>query len=194
MRLYEGAGQAGAGAGRLEVKLVDAARCPFCARVRLALAEKVVEYETVEIDLGNRPDWLYELNPVGKVPVLDEGFVLPESAVIMEYLDERFPEPALLPAGREERAEARLAVFRFDDLIGDDYYAMRRGDANAVPDRLESLPVGKSLFVDYAYLPWVMRIREVYSMRLPARLEAWLQGLTARPAVAAELEIVRGLV
>jgi glutathione S-transferase len=175
------------------LRLVDAARCPFCARVRLALAEKAVEYETVEIDLGNRPDWLYEMNPAGKVPVLDDGFVLPESAVIMEYLDERFPDPALLPAGREERAEARLAVFRFDDLIGDDYYAMRRGDANAVPDRLESLPVGKSLFVDYAYLPWVMRIREVYGVALPDRLEAWLSELTRRPAVAAELEIVRGL-
>jgi glutathione S-transferase len=159
----------------------------------LALAEKAVEYETVEIDLGNRPDWLYELNPIGKVPVLDDGFVLPESAVIMEYLDERFPEPALLPAGREERAEARLAVFRFDDLLGDDYYALRRGDANEVPERLETLPVGKSLFVDYAYLPWVMRIREVYGLTLPDRLQAWLRELSARPAVAAELEIVRGL-
>ena len=176
------------------MRLVDAARCPFCARVRLALAEKGVEYETVEIDLGNRPDWLYEMNPVGKVPVLDDGFVLPESAVIMEYLDERFPEPALLPAGREDRAEARLAVFRFDDLLGDDYYALRRGDANTVPERLETLPVGKSLFVDYAYLPWVMRIREVYGVTLPARLAAWLSEITARPAVAAELEIVRGLV
>jgi glutathione S-transferase len=161
--------------------------------VRLALAEKGVRYDPIEIDLGNRPDWLYEMNPAGKVPVLDDGFVLPESAVIMEYLDERFPEPALLPAGREERAEARLAVFRFDDLLGDDYYALRRGDANGVPERLETLPVGKSLFVDYAYLPWVMRIREVYGLTLPDRLEAWLSELTARPAVAAELEIVRGL-
>jgi glutathione S-transferase len=175
------------------MRLVDAARCPFCARVRLALAEKGVEYETVEIDLGSRPDWLYELNPVGKVPVLDDGFVLPESAVIMEYLDEQYPDPALLPSGREERAEARLAVFRFDDLLGDDYYALRRGDQHAVPARLEKLPVGKSLFVDYAYLPWVMRIREVFGLTLPDRLEGWLSELTARPAVAAELEIVRGL-
>ena len=44
------------------MKLYDAARCPFCARVRLALAEKGVAYETVEIDLGNRPPLLYELN------------------------------------------------------------------------------------------------------------------------------------
>ena len=176
------------------MRLIDAARCPFCSRARLVLAEKGVEYETVEIDLQNRPDWLYKLNPAGKVPVLDDGFVLPESAVIMEYLEERFPERALLPETREARAEARLAVFRFDDLLGDDYYALRRGDANAVPERLETLPVGKSLFVDYAYLPWVMRIREVYGVTLPQRLEGWLQGLATRPAVAAELEIVRGLV
>src|SRR5262249_33889320 len=71
--------------GARAVKLYDAARCPFCARVRIALAEKGFDYETVEIDLGNRPDWIYELNPTGKVPVLDDGFVLPESAVIMEY-------------------------------------------------------------------------------------------------------------
>jgi hypothetical protein len=161
--------------------------------VRLALAEKAVDYETVEIDLRHKPDWLYEVNPAGKVPVLDDGFLLPESAVIMEYLDERFPEPALLPAGREARAEARLAVFRFDDLLGDDYYALRRGEENAVPERLEALPVGESLYVDFAYLPWVMRLRELYGVTLPDRVEAWLRDLTVRPSVAAELELVRGL-
>src|SRR5262249_54983952 len=146
---------------------VDAARCPFCARVRLSLAEKGIAYETVEVDLRDRPAWLYDLNPAGKVPVLDDGFALPESAVIMEYLDDRFPDPPLLLPGRAAGALARLAVFRFDDLLGDDYYALRRGDENAVPKRLETLPVGESLFVDYAYLPWVMRVREVYGVALP---------------------------
>jgi glutathione S-transferase len=176
------------------MRLVDAARCPFCARVRLALAEKEVDYETVEVDLRDRPPWLYDLNPAGRVPVLDDGFALPESAVIMEYLDERFPEPALLPADREARALARLAVFRFDDLLGDEYYAMRRGEENALADRLDALPVGSSLFVDYAYLPWVMRVREVYGVELPEKVEAWLEKLLERPPVAAELEIVRNLV
>jgi glutathione S-transferase len=175
------------------VKLYDAARCPFCARVRLALAEKGIAYETVAVDLGDRPVWLYELNPLGKVPVLDDGFPLPESAVVMEYLEERFPEPALLPADPGGRAKARLAVFRFDDLLGDEYYALRRGEPNAVAARLAELPVGGSLFVDFAYLPWVMRLREVYGVTLPDRIEGWLEALAARPAVAAELEIVRGL-
>ena len=99
------------------MKLYDAARCPFCARVRLALGEKAIPYETVEVDLGNRPAWLYELNPLGKVPVLDDGFPLPESAVVMEYLEELFPEPALLPADLDGRAKARLAVFRSNKHI-----------------------------------------------------------------------------
>ena len=65
--------------------LYDAARCPYCARARIVLAEKGLAYDPVEIDLSDRPAWLYELNPVGRVPVLeDDGLVLPESEVIME--------------------------------------------------------------------------------------------------------------
>ena len=79
--------------------LYDAPRCPFCARVRIVLAEKGIPYETITVDLYDRPAWLYEHNPPdGRVPVLDEGgWILPESAVIDEYLEERFPEPPLLP-------------------------------------------------------------------------------------------------
>ena len=68
------------------MKLIDASRCPYCARVRIALAEKGLEYETVEIDLSDRPAWVYELNVTGRVPILEDGFVLPESEVIMAYL------------------------------------------------------------------------------------------------------------
>ncbi len=50
--------------------LYDAPRCPYCARVRIALAEKDVEFETVEVDLKDRPAWIYEKNPTGRVPVL----------------------------------------------------------------------------------------------------------------------------
>jgi pimeloyl-ACP methyl ester carboxylesterase/glutaredoxin len=116
--------------------LYDSDRCPYCARARIVLAEKDVEYETVMIDLSNRPDWLYEKNPLGKVPVLEEdSFVLPESEVIMEYLEERYPEPALLPADPAARAQVRLAIHRFDTNLGDAYYAFRRGEDRA-EDRL----------------------------------------------------------
>ena len=45
------------------MKLYDAARCPYCARVRLVLAEKAIDVERVEVDLSDRPSWLIELNP-----------------------------------------------------------------------------------------------------------------------------------
>jgi len=112
--------------------LYTAERCPYAARARIALAEKGLHYEPVEVDLDDRPAWLYEKNPLGKVPVYEEegGLVLPESWVIMEYLEERYPEPALLPAAAAERALARLWIERFDEVIGADYYSARRGDAD----------------------------------------------------------------
>ena len=172
------------------MKLVDAPRCPYCARARIALAEKGLSFEQVEIDLANRPDWLYEMNPSGRVPVLDDGFVLPESAVIMEYLDERYPDPPLLPADRAERARARLLVFRFDDNLGDEYYAFRRGEPNELEARLRALEVGQSLFADIAYAPWVIRARDMLGVDLPERLESWLAELSKRPSIAAEVDLV----
>jgi glutathione S-transferase len=177
------------------VRLIDAPRCPYCARVRIVLAEKGVEYETVEIDLSNRPDWVYDLNTTGRVPILDDedGFVLPESDCIMDYLEQRFPEPALLDGDLRVRARAHLLVRRFDATLGDDYYAFRRGDPNDLAARLEGLPVGESLYSDIAYVPWMIRVRDMLGVELPARLAEWLDALAERPSVAAEIDVVRAL-
>lgn len=175
------------------MKLYDAARCPYCARVRIALAEKGLAWETIEIDLGDRPAFIYELNPTGRVPVLDDGFVLPESGVIMEYLEERYSKPAFLPDDPAARGAARVLVHRFDENLGTDYYAFRRGDSNDLAARLEALEVGQSLFADIAYVPWVIRARDMLGVTLPDRISAWLDKLAERPSVAAEIEVVRGL-
>ena len=112
--------------------LYDADRCPYCARVRLVLAEKGVPHETVVVDLDDRPPGSTRRTRPAGCPVLEEdAFLLPESDVICEYLEERYPEPPLLPADPAERALARLAIFRFDDRLGDDYYALRRGEDGA---------------------------------------------------------------
>jgi glutathione S-transferase len=185
--------------------LYDAARCPYCARVRIVLAEKGIEWETVEIDLTDRPRWLYEKNPVGKVPVLEEdGWILPESAVICEYLNERHPEPPLWPADPGERAAGRLLVFRFDDFSRP-YYALRRGEESArdsFGDELEFLDSllarmpflsgGAFGLADIAFLPWVVRARdrlEVDLSGLPA-LSGWLDRLAERPSIQAEIRLV----
>src|SRR5438093_3038657 len=155
------------------ITLYDADRCPYCARVRIVLAEKGIEYETVEIALDNRPAWIYEKNPLGKVPVLEEdAFLLPESAVIDEYLEERYPNPPLWPADPGERSLGRLLVFRFDEL-SKPYYALRRGDEGARErlDRalaeldavLEVQPYlsGREYgLADIAYVPWILRARD----------------------------------
>lgn len=176
------------------MKLIDAARCPYCARVRIALHEKGLDYETVEVDLANRAQWVIDLNPPrGAVPVLDDGFTLPESDVIMGYLEDRDPEPALLPPDPAGRAQARFLVHCFDDALGTDYYAFRRGEPNALAAKLEALEVGQSLYADIAYVPWVIRARDMLGVALPARLEAWLEALAERPSVAREIEVVRSL-
>jgi glutathione S-transferase len=187
------------------ITLYDADRCPYCARVRIVLAEKDVEYETVVIDLSDRPAWLYEKNPLGKVPVIEEdGFVLAESAVIMDYLEERYPEPPLMPADPADRALARLRIWRFDDALGDAYYAFRRGEENAaellghclsfIEQRLAAEPSRYGL-AEIAYVPWLIRLRDLLGFDLepyPAIL-ARLAELTERPAIAAELDVVAAL-
>jgi RNA polymerase-associated protein len=182
--------------------LYDAARCPYCARVRIVLAEKGVEHDVVPVDLDERPDWIYEKNPLGKVPVLEEdGLVLPESVVIMEYLEDRYPEPALLPADAAERALVRLRIERFDNALGDAYYAFRRGEEGA-EDRLAhclsfldrgvgSMPDRYTL-AEIAYLPWLIRLRDLLGFDLaPYRsIVERLERLSERPAVTRELEVV----
>src|ERR1043165_5005316 len=116
--------------------LYDAPRCPYCARVRIVLAETAIAYETVPVDRDERPAWIYDLNPTGRVPVLDDDrFVLAESRVIMEYLEERFPEPPLLPPGAEARALARLRLERFEQSLASPYYALRREPASETARR-----------------------------------------------------------
>jgi glutathione S-transferase len=190
------------------ITLYDADRCPYCARVRIATAEKEVEYETVVIDLDDRPAWIYEKNPTGRVPVLEEGeFVLPESAVINEYLNERYPGPPLLPTDPAERALARVTIFRFDSL-SKPYYALRRGDGSARPkldaelaklDRLlEARPflTGREFgLADIAYVPWILRARDRMDVDLhafPALVE-WVDRLAERRSIAAEIDVVAAL-
>ena len=188
--------------------LYDAARCPYCARVRITLAEKDVEYEAIEIDLTDRPAWIYEKNVTGRVPVIEEdGWILPESAVIMEYLEERYPEPALLAADPADRALARLSIFRHNDLTTP-YYALRRGDESArekldvqlgrLDDALSLRPwLGGAEYglADIAYVPWILRMQQMLGIEFDAQpaLADWLDRLVGRPAVAAEAGIVAAL-
>ena len=85
----------------------------YSHRVRLVLAEKSVQAELIEVQAGQCPAQLSELNPYGSLPTLaDRDLALYETSVVMEYLDERYPHPPLLPVYPVARANSRLLVHR----------------------------------------------------------------------------------
>jgi glutathione S-transferase len=96
------------------IKLYDFKSSPNCQRVKVVLAEKNLPYEIVPIDLRKQeqktPEYL-KLNPYGKVPVLtDDATVLYESCIINEYLDEKYPNPPLMPKDLSKKAKARILI------------------------------------------------------------------------------------
>ena len=87
----------------------------YSHRVRIVLAEKGVSVDIVDVDPKNIPEELSEINPYNSLPTLvDRELVLYESKVMMEYLDERFPHPPLLPVYPVTRAQSRLWMYRIE--------------------------------------------------------------------------------
>lgn len=98
------------------MKLFNANLSPYASRVRIAIYAKNLSVELAAPPGGMGSPEYKKLNPTGKVPALDTGdFVIPESEVINEYLEDRFPTPSLRPADPLARARMRL-LSRFSDL------------------------------------------------------------------------------
>jgi len=97
-------------------KLYHVPLSPFSRKVRLSLAEKKIECELIEERYWEKdPDFLRR-NPAGKVPVLKiDGMTMAESAAICEYLEDRYPDPCLMPKSPEARYEVRRLISWFDD-------------------------------------------------------------------------------
>src|SRR3982751_1822215 len=93
-----------------ELTLISHKLCPYVQRAVIALTEKGVPFERIDIDLANKPDWFLKVSPLGKTPVLLVGdHAIFESAVILEYLEETQPKP-LHPADALRRAEHRAYI------------------------------------------------------------------------------------
>ena len=87
--------------------------------VRFVMAHKSIEREVFELKFDEMPEEIIELNPFQTLPTLfDRGMVLYDLSVILEYLDERFPFPPLLPVDPIEKAEKRLLLYRFTRAEG----------------------------------------------------------------------------
>jgi RNA polymerase-associated protein len=157
---------------------------PYCHRVRLVLAEKNITYEVSDIDPLNVPEEVMELNPYGTLPTLvDRDLKLYESRIIMEYLDERFPHPPLLPVDPVSRSTSRLLMYRVDH----DWYSLmdiilsgKKDAAKARKELRESLISTSPVFnakpyfmsdeftlVDCAIAPLLWRLQEL-GVEIPA--------------------------
>ena len=100
---------------RLAMTLYSSDTDPYCHMVRIVLAEKGINYEVHDVDLDDTPEDLKDLNPYNEVPTLvDRDLVLYGHQVIMEYLDERFPHPPLMPVDPVSRARNRLMLRRIE--------------------------------------------------------------------------------
>jgi len=176
----------------------------------MALIEKGIDFDYKTVDLSNKPDWFLELSPYGKVPVVKRGDeVVFESAIINEYLDEVFPEKALLPKDHYLRAWARIwidfANTRFTSAYGK---VMYQPDADqesvdalmAHTRRIEAHGFGRFTdgpywlgcdvsLVDLTYWPWFERwsaLAEARGIAVPddcVHVLKWVDTMRARESV-----------
>jgi len=185
-------------------------------KVRIVLLEKGLEFERINVDLTKReqknPEYL-KIHPFGQVPALDdEGFVLYDSTVINEYLEDEYPYPSLMPSDSEGRARARL-LEDFRDTHFNPYcvhiiYEMRKPEGerdaqrienaktqiSACFDRLERELDGKEYLVgtfslaDIAFMAnidFMDRFAVSVDPNKQKMTAAWIARLKARPSYAA---------
>jgi glutathione S-transferase len=123
------------------MKLYNAMLSPFAGRCRMQIYAKGLQVEFVEAYGQVSKEELAVMNPMGKIPVLEDGdLILPESGAICEYLEERFPEPPMLPADSAERARVRMLCrmadfYVFDSLAPLFAHLSRKHRDQAVVDR-----------------------------------------------------------
>jgi len=116
---------------------------PWSHRTRIVLAEKSIGIDIVSVEPGKYPEDLLDLNPYHSVPTLvDRDLVLYDSRVIIEYLDERFPHPPLMPVDPVTRAQFRLALYRIER----DWYSLL-GQIEAEEDK-KQLPKLRKVLAD----------------------------------------------
>lgn len=197
------------------IKLYHFAPSTNSRKVRIALIEKGLEFERVNIDLTKKeqknPDYL-KIHPFGQVPALDdEGFILYDSTIINEYLEDEYPYPKLMPEESEGRARARLLEDFRDNFFNPPFvtiiHEMRKPegerDAKTIErakaditkcfDRIERELSGKEYLAgsfslaDIAYMP-SFDLLERFQIPVEAKFKnmlAWIGRLKSRPSYAA---------
>jgi glutathione S-transferase len=199
------------------IKLYDFKASPNCQRVKIVLEEKKRPYETVPVDLRKgeqkKADFM-KLNPYGKVPVVIDGdTVLYESCVINEYLEEKYPQPALMPKDPGKKAKVRILIDYGLGHLDAPYQKVRmeftkdekersqaaleegKRELKNLLQRLEReigdqpYLAGDFSLLDAALIPRFLRMESFGVLPDPSlpRLEKWLERMKQRPSVKAIL-------
>jgi len=201
----------------MAIKLYDAVPSSNSDRVKFVLHEKGLAYERVTLDLAKkdqkRPEFL-KLNPYGKVPVIDDdGKVLFESCIINEYLDEKYPNPPLMPKDPYLRGRGRVLADYALNYLHEPYWALRteimkkeaernkammeekrktlRNLLQYLEDALGENPyfLGEISLTDFDVLPRFLRMESYGALphgSLP-HINAWLERMKQRPSVKSML-------
>ena len=194
------------------IKLYDRHTSPNCQRTRVVLYEKNLPYETIPVDLvakeQKKPEFL-KMNPYGKVPVLVDGdTILYESCIINEYLEDKYPNPPLLPKNPGQRAKIRIGIdfgvngtYPVYEKLRNEMFKPEGERNSAVIDEartalkkmlqrlendLEEKPylAGDFSLLDAAVVPRFLRLAvwEAITPELP-RLSGWLERMKGRSSV-----------
>lgn len=189
--------------------LYSGTTCPFSHQCRIVLAEKALDCDIVDVDLHAPPPEIAALNPYQKVPILkDRGLVLYEATIINEYLEERYPQPGLMPEDPLMRGRIRLMIFNFERELFDKVEILERigatkpQRAQAARDLGDRLTALSRLFAEWKFVtgseftladivlaPLLWRM-PAYGIKLKAgeaALERYADRLFARPAFAKSL-------
>jgi glutathione S-transferase len=198
------------------IKLYDFPMSPRARKPRIVLAEKGLQYDKVNIDITKqeqkKPEYL-AVNPYGKVPALqDNGTTVYESSIIMEYLNDKYPTPPLMPADPGQRARARVLMHLGDNaydsalaaIVGEVFFkpkgqadqnviAKAKQDLSACFERLErelgnnEYLVGPFTLADISFATWTSLFGPL-QVEVPSqcsKVNAWLNRLKERPSVKA---------
>jgi glutathione S-transferase len=194
-----------------KLTLISHVLCPYVQRAVIALKEKGVDFERIDIDLANKPDWFLAISPLGKVPVLKVGDdVIFESAVIAEFLEDTV-SPPLHPADPVRRADHRAWIEFASVMLSDiwgfytaanaETFEKKRKDLIQRFERLEAQVKADPWFdgetfhlVDAAFGP-VFRYFDVFDaiedfgiLAGKPKLARWRKALKARPSVASAVK------
>ncbi|MEH1813909.1 MAG: glutathione S-transferase family protein [Nostoc sp.] len=193
------------------IQLYFAKASTFSQRTRVVLLEKGIDFTPIEIDLQNKPDGYTQISGYGKVPAIKHGDVeIYESAIINEYLDEVFPEPALLPRDPAAKAIARIWIDYANTRFVPAFNKLLRGKDSTEQEQgrkefteallyIEKEGLGKGDYflgdqfslVDISFYPWFERLPLLEHFRkftLPAetpRLQTWWNLVSDRQSIQA---------